>query len=492
MRVMTSISGISNRTWTVALLVIVAAAAGLRLFHLDTQSFFLDEAVQVRLASLPVKELLSMRYTWDVLPPGTMLLLHFWMKLGDSDFWVRLLFAIAGIANVLALAALARDWIGSRAGLIAALLMAVNPFHVWYSQEARPYVFLMLFCTLHVWFFMRCVRESRAGSWLGFGLCAAAALYSHVFALFTLGVEFLFAAFTVRNRRFWFSYMVAGSLVLACFIPYVFMQLLRMPEVTLGSPRPVSWIVLPFSFYTWLFGFAIGPSVTELHWNLSAAGYARYAMWMIPTLAAGGLWLWGICRGGLPPLPRRRWGFLLGWMVLPLVVVFILSKISRGTFNVRYVCEAFLPFVILVAWGIDCFSTRRRLTLAVLCLVLLGAGISLGRTYFLPKYWKEDVRSAVLLLNGRGAPHDLLLIPESFAFRHYHRGTGRVMLISDALGLIREEPEVVLPARRIWLVYYREWQMDPEHAMKRWLDSRWILREQYEYPNCQVFGYDPR
>ncbi len=207
--------------------------------------------------------------------PDRFLLLHFWLLLGQGDFWSRLLFALAGVANVAAIFLLGRELLGFRAGLLSALLMSVNPFHIWYSQDVRPYVFLMLFCTLHVWFFLRCIREKQWWNWVGFGSCALAALYSHPFAAFTLGAEFFFALITVRDRKFWTVYLLTGAFVTVCFLPYVFTKMIGLSERIVGNPKPVSWVFLPFAVYSWLFGFSVGPSLAELHWRMSALPYIR-------------------------------------------------------------------------------------------------------------------------------------------------------------------------------------------------------------------------
>ena len=52
-----------------------------------------------------------------------------------------------------------KELVSSRVGLIAALLTAVNPFLVWYSQEARSYALLALLGALSLLFFVRALNS---------------------------------------------------------------------------------------------------------------------------------------------------------------------------------------------------------------------------------------------------------------------------------------------------------------------------------------------
>ncbi len=65
---------------------------------------------------------------------------------GDSEVALRLPSAVAGICTIPLLGLLTEEITKSRTtAAIAALLLAVNPLHLWYSQEARPYAVLLLF-----------------------------------------------------------------------------------------------------------------------------------------------------------------------------------------------------------------------------------------------------------------------------------------------------------------------------------------------------------
>jgi 4-amino-4-deoxy-L-arabinose transferase-like glycosyltransferase len=128
-----------------------------------------------------------------------------WEKVfGHGEAGLRSLSALIGTATVpvawaaarelLASERAAREWFDSpRAGLVAAALVAVNPFFVWYSQEARSYSLLVLTATLTLLFLAR-----RSHGW--WALSAALALLTHYFAIFLIVPEAAWLLWSSRER----------------------------------------------------------------------------------------------------------------------------------------------------------------------------------------------------------------------------------------------------------------------------------------------------
>lgn len=85
--------------------------------------------------------------------------------------WVRSLSALFGVLTIPVAFGAARAAVSERAGLIAAGLVAVDPFLVYYSQEARSYALYALLATCSMWAFAVALRSSstRALEILGAG-----------------------------------------------------------------------------------------------------------------------------------------------------------------------------------------------------------------------------------------------------------------------------------------------------------------------------------
>jgi mannosyltransferase len=185
-----------ERLWLAALVV---AAVAIRLYHLGHQSFWLDESYTVDLVQRPFGDMLSGVADLESTPPLYYALAWVWQKVfGHGEFGLRSLSALFGVLTVPVAWAAAREWFpraAAHVGLIAAALVAFNPFFVWYSQEARSYSLLVLMAALTLLFLAR--RQPPA-----WAITAALALLTHYFAVFLVVPE---AAYLVWKTRAWWA-----------------------------------------------------------------------------------------------------------------------------------------------------------------------------------------------------------------------------------------------------------------------------------------------
>jgi hypothetical protein len=139
--------GFSARQWWL-LAAITVVAAGLRLLHLDAWSFWVDEAHTWRDATMDPKGLLASDRKWYSLTFFGLRWLLDAGWIGTGEGWLRLPFAAAGIASVPLVAVCGRRLVGVPAALLAAGFCAIDPWHVYWSQNARGYVLAFLCATL--------------------------------------------------------------------------------------------------------------------------------------------------------------------------------------------------------------------------------------------------------------------------------------------------------------------------------------------------------
>jgi hypothetical protein len=136
----------------------------------------------------------------DVHPPLYSLVMFVWTRLlGDSELAIRLLPLLAGLGTIALMPALGGALATRPAGWLAAVLLALSPVHVWYSQEARAYSLLILLTVLLVLAWRR-VNEESAGvapsRW--FVLLAVSVTQLHYFAI---AIPAAIAAVAVLHRR---------------------------------------------------------------------------------------------------------------------------------------------------------------------------------------------------------------------------------------------------------------------------------------------------
>jgi hypothetical protein len=184
--------------------VLTALALAVRLAGID-ESLFGDElfTMHVTAPDTPGGVLREVRAPdTEVSPPLFFLLSWAARRLGDPDYtWVRAPSLLLGTATVPLVYALGVRTVGRRAALVGAALMALLPFGIFYSTEARPYATLAFLLTLSTLALTVAVRTGRRKWWLLYALAAVAALYAHYTGIFVVGAQALWALLVYRERR---------------------------------------------------------------------------------------------------------------------------------------------------------------------------------------------------------------------------------------------------------------------------------------------------
>jgi len=112
--------------------LILLGGSALRLYGLTFQSLWLDELFSMVFSrsDLPFKDIVRV-YLDDVHPLGYPFLLHLWLLLfGDTDLAGRSLSAALGILGIAVMLLTGRRLISTEAGIYAALLTALNAYHI--------------------------------------------------------------------------------------------------------------------------------------------------------------------------------------------------------------------------------------------------------------------------------------------------------------------------------------------------------------------------
>lgn len=142
------------------LLAAVLFAAVLRFTELGQWSFWVDEAHTWRDATMPMRGENGFLTEDRALYPLTFLALRGLLGVGiitGDEFSLRLPFALLGVLSIPVLALSGRRFVGPVAAVLAAWFCAVNPWHIYWSQNARGYVLVCLFAP---------IAANRAAAWV--------------------------------------------------------------------------------------------------------------------------------------------------------------------------------------------------------------------------------------------------------------------------------------------------------------------------------------
>jgi 4-amino-4-deoxy-L-arabinose transferase-like glycosyltransferase len=208
-----------------------------------------DEAFTVLYAEKPLETMLHGTVTRlegaaaEEHPLFSYLTLHYWMlAFGQSPVAVRALSVFLGTATVVMAYLLGRRLSDRRVGLAAALVVAVAPFHIYYSQEARMYALLGFAALTMTYFFVRAWTDGGWGNWFAFGVLGALTLYAHnlgILFLAALDLWVLWAWFRpggVRWRNFR-PLLLSHLLIIGLFAPWlIVVPTIPPPLATAPSP----------------------------------------------------------------------------------------------------------------------------------------------------------------------------------------------------------------------------------------------------------------
>jgi 4-amino-4-deoxy-L-arabinose transferase-like glycosyltransferase len=194
-------SSVDVWTWSI-LGVILVVGAGLRLVNLG-HSFWGDEDVTVQLLRQPLWFMIRHGIPGsESTPPLYYLIAWVWSHaFGATELGVRSLSALIGVATVAVAYPLGLELRGRRSGLILAAFVAVSPFAVWFSQDARAYGLAILFITAGLLYFARGLRTASSRTLWLWAAASALALASHYFTIFVVVPEAVALLAFRQSRR---------------------------------------------------------------------------------------------------------------------------------------------------------------------------------------------------------------------------------------------------------------------------------------------------
>lgn len=486
--------------WAVGPLLALAALT--TFYRLTGQSLWADEGNSVAQAMRTLPEIVR-HAALDIHPPLYYVLLHGWTRaFGTTELALRSLSAVAGIAVVGLTWALARALWGYLTATVAALLLAVHPFLVYYAQEVRMYIFVALWATLAAYALSRVIlyegraRVARAprvpathpalqlGRWdLLYALSVALGLWTHyTFPVVAAVFAGLYVAWVVSTRRtlpVWprvVRLLTVNLAAVVLYMPWLPVALTRVRQ----WPRPQD--VLPV------------PEGLALAWRWFVGGPVTHASlpwsWVWAALLVAALWPW---RRPTPQGYRRphwlAWGMPLLWWAAPVAFLAVMNLFRPA--YLKFLIAGLPPFVILLARGMlapweatQAARSRwpRWLTtawaVATCALVLLVQGQGLARYYYDPAVARDNYRFIARYIAETGDPEDGIILNapgQQDVFRYYYRGPLPVYPLPEERPPNPERlearlQELVRRHRKLFVLLWATAESDPEGIMERWLN----------------------
>jgi mannosyltransferase len=443
----TLFAGLKTKITAPHLLIgIMILAALLRLLHLGTESFWMDEIASVAIAHL------NWGTFWKAVShvEANMVLyyslLHFWVKLGESEVIVRSLSALAGWLTVPVIYVLGGRMFGTRVALISALLLAANAFHIKFSQEARAYTLVVLLTTVSSLFFIKAIERNSRTDWAGYVVTGTLAVYSHFFAVLVVGAQLPSLILLPPRDVPWKRLLVSISVMILLLVPLAIFVFTRDQGQLGAVPK-----LRPSEVYGLFDSFAGGGKLLVL---------AYFAPCLIAFLHA--LQAWSRCK-----MSRETWryGFFLSWLLVPILIGLAVS-VFKPVLVARYFIICLPALVMLAAVGTSSINSGwiRASTLVVL-LVLSGHAV----LFYYSHPEKEDWRAATDYVVSHTLQKDGIL---------FYIDTGRLGFdyYVRRLGLAGQTWDIAFPESFDWEGRKPEnWPDDSELALSERYRRVWLF-----------------
>lgn len=496
--------------WLLLLLTLFAFARLVVLW--DLRNLWWDESLSLQRAESPLPALIVGTFSFDdglgvaestdQHPPVYFLLLGAFIRLaGESDFVLRFPSALAATLLVPMAWAFARllerrRIVPRRTAPWAALLMALNPFLLWYGREARMYTLVPLLALLSTYCLLRWTTDKPSRGpkliLLWYALSLGLLLGTHFLSFLILPVHaaLLFVYLRERNPRR--ATMVAIAVLAAGLV----IGLLAAGWILKGMGSGSNFSRVPFLTLVadLLNAFSLGLSV-----NLAQVRWLDIVFGAVALLGA----LWAL--RPRPSMPREAW--LLPALVLtPVIELQIIQQVQPAYMNARHMSLVSAAFVLCVAAGCAAVWGWRRWAGGLLGVALVGGMAFSTFNYFTsPEYQRDNFAQVGADLAREMLPGDAIIFSPAHMIRLYQHylpvaaleegtraATGDPQHPWAALPLLHgslEDTEARLQAllsrhRRVWLVASGMVPLTPfQEATREWPGENGFLARDLRYPS---------
>ena len=251
----------------------------------------------------------------------------------------------------------------------------------------------------------------------------------------------------------------------------------------------------PYTIFSFLFGFSLGPSLRELHWSTSVSALQPHLLVIAPlAVAAAWIMLSAIVRM-LRASPKWPGLFCVLCLGVPIVLAVAAPLVSGITYNVRYVIVAFPAFALVIAIALA-GSGRSVVTMVMVAITAGGMIWSVGNWYFDSRYAKADMRSAAAFLAAEVKQGDAVIISSNKVARsmRYYGFQDSNYVIEVRLASLDQALAQIEGLRgnsngRTWLVESRAWESDPHHKLSRALSQSASMEFERTWPGVTVRRY---
>lgn len=362
----------------------------------SNQSLWLDEAINVLAAKdLSFWQFVSSYPVGDFHPPLYFGILWIWSHLfGYSEIFLRLPSIFLGLGTIYVSYLLGKDLFSKKVGLLAALILALNPLHIYYSQEARMYSLSAFSAVLSFYFLNKLLEDKRWVWWYSFSIILC--LYSDYLTYLVLPAQLIFI---VLCKRKYLREVLMGQIVGMIFlVPWLFVFPKQLQSGVQTAQAVPGWkaVVGGSSFKNLALIF-----VKSIIGRISFANKYMYG-------AVVGLVGFFYGALGFQVLKKidERIKLLICWISIPVILAFSISFYTPvlSYFRMIYLVPA---FCLVLGYGLTLIN-KKFFKVSLLVLILVNS-VFIFMYYLNPNFQREDWKGLAQFTNSQNPNTDLVL-----------------------------------------------------------------------------------
>lgn len=320
---------------------------------------------------------------------------HLWMKtFGSMPEATRALAALFGLLSIPSIYWLSMELFqSSRQAFVSAMLFSISPFHILFSQDARPYSLWTLATLLSCAALLRASRINRPIAWATYSTTLIFGMYSHqLFALVAIVHVFYLAVTQIgKNRNGIKGFILAGIFSFAAYIPWLYFVISRWQQA--AGQVEVLKIWIPWYRYIQRWALLFSSPIMDLDLNSDYANLALYFLRALTLILIASSILYMLRNA-----PRHVSVFVILIYIITAGTFMALDLFLGGIRSItgRYFVPANIATILVVAYFLteksDLWRGRSRFNWRLgLGLLMLGAVLSNINSLLSETWWNKEL-----------------------------------------------------------------------------------------------------
>jgi hypothetical protein len=471
------------------LVCILALAVFLRIYKADFQSIWCDEILSMNNSNpkLTLTQLYDNVLFWEYIPHLYFFLLRFVFEIfGYTTLVARIFSAFIGIGGVFGMYLLGKEIYNKNVGLVAALFLSVNFFHISYSQEIRPYGLLFLFTVLSFYRLIIFIKNSNLRNAILYGIFTGLIINSHFFGFITIFAQYILLLFfliqtpKIDRKKFFIFSFISGLTTLLVLAPG-FAAIKRMTEIS---------------------SFWLAPPTAEVYTNMFKEFFGNSEMVLFVVNPVFIFYI--IClfrekqhRNDLPGIINNKMIFsfiiLFVWLIISLVIPVLKSHLDVSMIINRYFISVVGILILVLAIGIQIIKNKWIQAVVIIYIVLF----SIIDLFAIKKYYstvsKSQFRELTDQIREKNPDNVKIVAFWSWLFPYFYQNEPEIQIEGKLLedyvndmkvGNIKQKPFWYADAN------FRPYTMSPEG--QAYLDQNFNLVEKIELHDAWANYYVPK